>query len=163
MNYKKIIASIFTLLIFSIFFAGCAHTPYLQKGEISGLAPHHPIHVVDGKKTNDFIISTQFAYNDQSTIKANTGTHSKVNQDGIFEVDPDDDVFPTDNDENPYEYSGANLTWNSPQFKILTNLEYTFSKHFSLLFGGSYGSINKKDYWAMRLGIDIFGNTGYGQ
>lgn len=156
MHYKKILASIFTLLMFSTFFVGCASRPYLQKGEISGLVPHHPIHVVDGKKSKDFIISTQFAYNDQTTIKSNTGTHSKVNGEGVFEVDHDDDRFVIYDDENPYEYTGTNLTWDSPQFKILTNLEYTFSNHFSLLVGGSYGSINKKDYWAMRLGIDIF-------
>ncbi len=157
MHYKKIIPSIFAPLIFSTFFVGCASKPYLQRAEISGLAPHHPIHVVDEKKTNDLIISTQLAYNDQSKLKYNTGTHSKVNNEGIFVPDTSGDVwFYKDDYTNNYEYRGKNLTWDIPKFEILTNLEYTFSKHFSLLVGGSYGSMNKNNYWAMRLGIDVF-------
>ena len=157
MHYKKILASIFALITFSIFFVGCSSKPFLQKGEISGLAPHHPVHVVDGKKAKNLIISTQLAYNDQSEIKFNTGTHSKVNSEGIFDPETDEGVwFYEDDFTNIYEYKGKNLTWEIPKFEILTNLEYTFTKHFSLLFGGSYGSINKKNYWAMKLGFDVF-------
>ena len=82
----KCIFAGFVCLLLLISCTTTKQTLYLQEIEISGPINQAPIHLTDSIDTPSVIISPRFSVNTQKNLTANTGGHSMVNTNGVFQV-----------------------------------------------------------------------------
>ena len=164
------------LLIISVILTGCTtitQTTYLQNVEITGPINPPPIKVIDGQKAGDITLSTSFSFNQTNKSNANTGTHTKVNSQGIYQIDTVKDgtsiwYAPSGNDT--YDFEGKNLLWNLPEFSFTVNSAICISNHVDFsaglnfvnqdhrsLIGGNagFGFFTEKENSAFRLNVGI--------
>jgi len=148
-----------------LFFISCTTTKqtlYLQEIEIQGPINQSPIHLTDSIETPSVIISPRFSVNTQKELNANTGGHSMVNSDGIFQVDTsffnDGTVKYTEaTGENVHQFEGQNLNWNVSTFTAGIDFDFVLTRNFALFGGVSYSSQKSGGVWGGTAGLGLFG------
>jgi len=160
-TYKYIFTGFISLLIL----VGCTttrQTLYLQEIEISGPINQAPIHITDSVETPTVIISPRFSVNTQKTLTGNTGGHSMVNTDGVFQVDTsffnDGTVKYTETPgKNIYRFDDRDLAWNVSTFSAGIDFDFVLTRNFALFGGASYSSQRSGGVWGGNAGLGLFG------
>jgi len=156
----------FTGFLSMLFFISCTTTKqtlYLQEIEIQGPINQAPIHLTDSIETPSVIISPRFSVNTQKELNANTGGHSMVNADGIFQVDTSSFSSGTVKyteapGKNVHQFEGQNLNWNVSNFTAGIDFDFVLTRNFALFGGVSYSSQKSGGVWGGTAGLGLFGN-----
>jgi hypothetical protein len=160
--YKYTFAGILCLILF-ISCTTTKQTLYLQEIEISGPINQAPIHITDSIQTPSVIISPRFSVNTQKNITANTGGHSMVNTNGVFQVDTsffDDGTvkYTEAPGQNVLQFEDHDLTWNVSTFTAGIDFDFLLTSNFALFGGVSYSSQQGGGVWGGNAGLGLFGN-----
>jgi len=153
-----------------LFVAGCkAYYPstgeliYLQEIEVTGPLNQPPIHITDSSAFSVFTLSPTLSYSPQTVVDDEIGGHTKVDENGIFQVDTINNngiyTFTEKREVNIYKYSEKNLTWNVASIYAALDLDYRLSSNFGLFVGLNYSSRNKVSTWGGTAGLGAFSAT----
>ena len=149
--YKKL------LLLISLIFCGCAdirQTIYLQDADINGPLNHPPIYISDSR--NSITVSPWFSFGSNNQI-AGRSNHSKVNANGVYQVDTIRDggeIYYRESSANINEYNQSNVKWNLPEVKAGVDVDLPLSRTISIFGSFNYTS---KDLYQITGGSFGFG------
>ncbi|MFV1976183.1 MAG: hypothetical protein ACC651_10570, partial [Candidatus Scalindua sp.] len=99
----------------------------------------------------------------QKELNANTGGHSMVNSDRIFQVDTsfyDNGTvkYTEAPGKNVHQFEGQNLLWNIPTFTAGIDFDFVLTRNFALFGGVSYSSQKSGGVWGGTAGLGLFRN-----
>jgi hypothetical protein len=146
-----------TLYLISIFYlTGCSTTrSNLQEGEILG-APHKMrVKITENKEAYRLEIHPYFSFNRNMTLTANSGEHTQVNSDGVYEVYPVDGeiYFKESGGVNVFDFEGDNIFWRLPSWGGGFDIDFPLSKTFAFTGGFSISEINSEMFLGKNFGI----------
>lgn len=155
-----IIIIVFTLF-YSPFFSGCVSVKYyLQEAQIEGPIYKTPVRTARAKDDYGLKVNSYLFVNRKKEIKANIGSHTKVNKHGIYEVEfveeEDSSYFVEFKEVNKYTYKGNNLFWNFPSWNAGVGFDYPISNNFALTFGLNYSRLDGQDFFGTEFGFGYF-------
>jgi hypothetical protein len=162
---KNILLFVDLFLVTLIFlFTGCSPSTtvtkiYLQEVEVSGPINQTPVHITDSTKSG-ITISPRFSFNTKKSLMGKVDQHTKVNSEGVFQVDT---IFNNDGTfyfqetpgANTYLYTGKNLTWNIAEVKAAVDVDFKLSKTFALFMGANYSVVDQKSLWGGLFGLGL--------
>ena len=95
------------LIILVFLFPSCAVvTRTMQTAEVFTPTIEQPIRITDERSSNSVIMRPTFYLSQKEFIGLNTGTHTKVNEEGVYELEPvpGQDYYIESDSVNIYEY-----------------------------------------------------------
>lgn len=153
---KKIIIRISGFLILMIL-SSCV-TSNLQTASVKGPDSKSTVHLAKDDTKTRLIISPFFINNIEKMTSINTDTHTKVNREGIYDLEPvsgDTNMFIERKGVNQYPFSGKNLFWNRPSYIGGCDLEFT-TEGKTVTLGMTYGQINGEHFFSGLFGGSLF-------
>jgi len=153
---KFFVSRIFLVLSFLIIFSSC-FTSNLQTAAIKAPEAKTIAHLAKDDYQTRLTIRPYYFNNIDKRLEFNTGTHTDVNSDRIYQLDPteDEDFFIERNNVNVYEFDVKNLIWNRPLYSAGFDLEYTVSGKIVTL-GLQYGRVENQDFLSGLFGFSFF-------
>jgi hypothetical protein len=133
---------------------------FLQDIEVAGPINQPPIHLTDSLDAPVFTLTPRFSYIPQTEISGYIERHTRVNEEGIFQVDTFYNNGSFTLKETPganrNHYEGQNLTWNVASVYAALDLDYRLSRNFGVFAGVNYSVQNKISTWGGTAGIGVF-------
>lgn len=169
--YNSFISIIFVtgyLLLLLLLLSGCktlrdpstSEAIFLQEIEVTGPINQPPIHLTDSLDAPIITLTPRFSYISQSDISGYIERHTKVNAEGIFQVDTfyNNGGFTLKETDgaNKYNYTANNLTWNVASVYAALDLDYRMYRNFGVFLGINYSVQNKINTWGGTVGIGVF-------
>ena len=163
---KKITLLIGCFSMFFFTFIGCAPSTtvtkiYLQEVEVYGPMNSSPVHITDSSESS-VTFSPRVAFNTKNILTGKIDQHTKVNSQGVFQVDT---IFNNDGTfyfqetpgANKYQFEGKNFIWYTPDVTASLDIDFKISKSFAIFVGGNYAIANQKSIWGGLFGIGLMG------
>ncbi len=143
MNKNRLFIVITVLFSLNLFY-GCGtikQDVYLQNVEVSGPINQPPLAITKDLKAGTLTISPKIYFYNTRRVTAQVNSHTKVDQDGVFQVDTifnnNGSFYYKASGADSIEFKGSNLEWNFPAFSTGLQLDACITNHFAL-----NGSIN---------------------
>jgi hypothetical protein len=156
MGTLRIIFRVFIPLMFLTIISSCV-TSGLQTASLSGLETKSVAHLAKENYDTRFSIRPYYFNNLNHKLVLNTGTHTDVNQNGIYELEgtDDDNIFIEHSHINVVEFSAKNLQYTMPYSSVGFDAEYTVPGKI-VTFGLQYGKVDNREFINGLLGINVF-------
>jgi len=132
-------------------------TSNLQTAAVKGLETKSAAHLAKDNYKSKFSLKPYFFKAVDQNVRLNTGTHTLVNGDGIYELEPtdDQDFFIEHRNVNKFDFSGKNLIWQLPSIHAGMDMEYCVNSMI-LTLGLQYGSVDNQDFLNGIAGLSFF-------
>jgi len=149
------------LILSAYLLGGCVvkQTVYLQDVRVSGPVDQLPLHLVSGDENDIFTLSPKLYINTTKQIDGKVEEHSKVNKNGVYQLDTTFDnsgkFTLSGSGENKYDYAGNNLNWNMPDALAGIDFDLKLSRVFSFFGSFDYSSIEKQGLFSGAAGFGI--------
>ena len=129
-------------------------TSSVQDAQVTGPARKSTIRIAEDKSEKKVIFRPYLYYSQTSQVKINSGTHTKVDSTGQYQLLPvaGKDYFLSPEEVNIYPFEGKNLVWQLPRYQLGLELEI-FMDQFALTFGANTAMADDKRFWGGNLGI----------
>lgn len=147
----------FTLVVY--FLVSCVTTAKVQRASVVGSPRLSVVKITNQNTPNRFHFNLQYSQAFDDSIKMNVGGHTKVNESGIFEVQPvpGEEYFYSDPKVNRYNFKAKNIFWKIPQSHFLFEAEKTFD-NLSLGIGFNISTGNYSKFYSNNFRIGVFEN-----
>lgn len=147
-----------TILLF-IILTGCGTTtPQIQTVDQYGVGNRNTIKITKDEAQDKLSVRFNLSMNRDKSVGALVEGHSKVNNDGIFEVKPVEGevYFIERSGVNINEFNGNNFIWHLPELQTNFELEYNILNNVSIYGGGSYARSSDYDLFGYNFGLGFF-------
>jgi len=150
----------FAMIIY--LFSGCSidQTVYLQDVHVSGPITQPPLHITANTENNVITLSPKIFINTSGNLNGRVDGHSKVNKNGVFQLDT---IFNNDgtwnfkeSKNNLYEFAGNNFHWSMPDALAGVDFDIHLSRLFSFFGGFNYSIIDEERLAGGSLGLGMF-------
>lgn len=164
--FKFYLGKIFSISLL-ISFCSCGPTVtdtlYVQDVNVKGPINQPPIRVT-GKDSSTFTISPKVFINSNKGYNGLVDGHTKVNSDGIFQVDTAANGngihYYESAGANGFEFKGENLHWSLPDYSVGFDLDIAISRKVALSGGFSMSGKDKNNLYGYRAGLGFFSASG---
>jgi hypothetical protein len=142
---KRLVCSSLALLLGAAMWSGCwKQEVFLQDLNVTQGVAAPPVHLTTDSMATTVRISPRITFHNGSAASGRIDGHSRVNRDGIFQVDTiQAGVLRETPGANQYQFTGKNLAWNFPRavmgFDIDAALTDRFALNGSIEFGLNSG------------------------
>jgi hypothetical protein len=166
MKTPKILSSFFYLITFfvSILFSFNSCTTitdslYVQDVDVKGPINQLPIKIT-GRDSSLFTISPRFFINSNKKFNGLIEGHTKVNSEGIFQVDTNingnQTMYNISQGTNKFDFEGENLYWSIPDYMVGFDIDIALSKKIALSGGFSLSGKDNTNLYGYSVGLGFF-------
>ena len=148
-------------LVIMMMLGGCTVTKqqvYVQDAQVTAPVSLLPVHLVQDIKPGTLTVTPSFSFGARKSMYARVNSHTPVNGAGGYTVDTLHNAGGTISfvpGNNPNQFSGSNLLWNTATVTGGIALDYSVSKSFALTGGLTYASGDGLDSWGGFAGIGL--------
>ncbi len=132
---------------------------YVQDVDVKGPINQPPIRIT-GRDSASFTISPKFFINSNKSYNGLIEGHTKVNSEGVFQVDTtvngNQTTYNISQNANTFDFEGENLHWFMPNYMVGLDIDIAISKKVALSGGFSLSGKNKTNLYGYRVGLGFF-------